>query len=153
MLTEKSVGIVLIKREADVRFLILYRKANANFKETWEFPKGIVDKGESEMQTATRELGEEAGLLSKDFQFLPEFHDKISYFYRNQSQELVKKEVSFLLAQTNKSDIRISSEHDAYRWAPYLEAFELLSQKNTKELLRKANDFIKKKFAHKFTFG
>jgi 8-oxo-dGTP pyrophosphatase MutT (NUDIX family) len=152
MLTEKSIGIVLIKREADVRFLILYKKANANFKEAWEFPKGIVDKGEAEMQTGIRELTEETGLTTKDFSFLPEFHDKISFFFRNQNQELVKKEVSFLLAQTNKSDIMLSSEHDAYRWAPYLEAFELLSQKNLKEILRKANDYVKKKFAHKFSF-
>ncbi len=152
MLIEKSVGIVLIKKEADTRFLILYRKANENFKEAWEFPKGLVDKGETEMQTATRELGEETGLLSKDIKLLPEFHDKISFFFRNQNQELVKKEVSFVLAQTNKSDIILSSEHDAYRWAPYLEAFELLTQKNTKEVLRKANDFVKKSSRQKTIF-
>ncbi len=152
MLTEKSVGIVLIKRETDIRFLILYRKANANFKEAWEFPKGIVDKSETEMQTAVRELGEETGLLAKDIKFLPEFHDKISYFFRNQSQELVKKEVSFVLAQTNKSEIRLSSEHDAYRWAPYLEAWELLSQNNTKEVLKKANEFVKRTFRQKTIF-
>jgi hypothetical protein len=58
-----------------------------------------------------------------------------------------------MMAQTNKSEIRLSSEHSAYRWAPYLEAWELLSQTNTKDILKKANEFAKKKFAQKFSFG
>lgn len=152
MRTEKSVAVIVFRKETDFRYLLLFRKGDTHFKDTWEFPKGLVNSGETEMQTAVRELGEETGLLEKDIKFMPEFHDKVSFFFRDQSQELVKKEVTFLLAQTTKSDIKISSEHNAYRWAPYLEGFELLTQKNTKEILRKASDYLKRVFRQRTIF-
>jgi len=151
MEVEKSVAIIVFRKEEDFRFLLLWKKASSVYKEAWEFPKGNVDKGETEMQTAVRELKEETGLNEKDVQFY-DFHDKVSFFYRKEDQELIRKEVSFVMARTLKSDIQISSEHDAYRWAPYLEAFDLLSQKNNKEILRKAHDFLKKAFRQKTIF-
>jgi len=152
MLAEKSVAIILFRREQEMRFLLLYKKASDHYKEAWEFPKGNPGKGEDEKATALRELIEESGLQAKDFVFLDDFRDKVSFFYRDASQELIKKEIVFLLAQTTKSDIKISSEHDSYRWAPYLEAFDLLTQRNTKEILRKVHDFLKKKFRQKTIF-
>lgn len=151
MEVEKSVAIIVFRKENDFRFLLLWKKASNHYKEAWEFPKGNVDKGENEMQTVVRELQEETGLNEKDLQFY-DFHDKVSFFYRNENQELIKKEVSFVMARTIKSEIKISFEHNAYRWAPYLEAFDLLTAKNNKEILRKAYDYAKKKFAQKTIF-
>jgi bis(5'-nucleosidyl)-tetraphosphatase len=151
MEVKKSVAIIVFRKEDDFKFLLLWKKNSGVYKEAWEFPKGNVDKNETEMQTASRELKEETGLTEKDVQFF-EFHDKVSFFYRNEQQELVRKEVSFVMAKTLKSEMIISKEHDAYRWAGYLEAFDLLSAKNNKEVLRKAHDFVKKKFAQKTIF-
>jgi 8-oxo-dGTP pyrophosphatase MutT (NUDIX family) len=151
MEVEKSVATIVFRKENDFRFLLLWKKNSGIYKDAWKFPKGNIDKGESEMQTAVRELKEETGLDEKDIQFY-DFHDKVSFFYRNEGHELVRKEVSFVMARTLKSDIKISSEHDAFRWAPYLEGFDLLTQKNNKEVLRKAHEFLKKKFAQKTIF-
>jgi bis(5'-nucleosidyl)-tetraphosphatase len=153
MRVEKSVAMIVFRKEEDFRFLLLYKQASEHYKEAWEFPKGNqnIQKNETEMQTAIRELAEETGLQEKDLEFL-DFHDKISFFYRDEAQELIRKEVSFLMARTTRSEIKISSEHNAYRWAPYLEAFDLLSQKNNKEILRKSYDFLKKFFRQKTIF-
>jgi bis(5'-nucleosidyl)-tetraphosphatase len=151
MEVEKSVAIIVFRKENDFRFLLLWKQSSVHYREAWEFPKGNAEKGETEMQTALRELKEETGLKESDVQFY-DFHDKVSFFYRKENQELVRKEVSFFMAKTNKSDIQISSEHNAFRWAPYLEAFDLLNQKNNKEILRKAHDFAKKKLAQKTIF-
>jgi len=151
MEVEKSVAVIIFRKEEDFRFLLLWKKASDHYREAWEFPKGNSDKGESEMQTAVRELQEETGLKENQLEFY-DFHDKISFFYRREDQGLIRKEVSFLMARTTRNEITISSEHDSFRWAPYLEAFDLLNQKNNKEILRKAYDFLKKKFAQKTIF-
>lgn len=151
MEVEKSVAIIVFRKEEEFKFLLLWKRNSGIYKEAWEFPKGNVGKGETETQTGLRELQEETGLNEKDVQ-LYDFHDKVSFFYRNEQHELVRKEVSFIMAKTTKSDIKISEEHDAYRWAGYLEGFDLLIAKNNKEVLRKAYDFLKKKFAQRTIF-
>jgi len=108
--------------------LILYVKANEHYKEKWEFPKGNQEESESEKQTALREIEEETSLKEKDLEFEDDFHEKISFFYKNEQGELVKKQVTFLLARTTKSDITISQEHDTYRWANFDEGFETLKE-------------------------
>ncbi len=151
MLTEKSVAVIIFRKEEDFRFLLLYKTDNGVYKEAWEFPKGNVNTGEKEKDTGIREVFEETGLNDKQLEFY-DFHDKVSFFYRNERQELVNKEVTFLMARTIKSEIKISSEHSMYRWAPYLEAFDLLTQKNNKEILRKAYDFAKRALVQRKIF-
>jgi hypothetical protein len=46
------------------------------------------------------------------------------------------------LAQTKTKEIKISFEHQDYKWLEYKEALELVTFKNGKDLLKKANDFI-----------
>jgi bis(5'-nucleosidyl)-tetraphosphatase len=153
MLVEKSVAVVVFRREADCKFLLLFRKGNEHYRDAWEFPKGLVESGEGEMQTAARELQEETGLNEKDFHWVPEYHDKISFFFRDQNQELVRKEVTFLMAQTTKTEVTLSSEHNAYRWAAYLEGFDLVkAQKSYQDVLKRANEFLKRKFRQKTLF-
>jgi 8-oxo-dGTP pyrophosphatase MutT (NUDIX family) len=151
MLTEKSVAVIIFRKEEDFRFLLLYKTNNGVYKEAWEFPKGIVKVGEKEKETGIREVFEETGLSNEQLEFY-DFHDKVSFFYRNEHQELVNKEVTFLIARTTRSDIKISSEHSVYRWAPYLEAFDLLTQKNNKEILRKAYEYAKRASVQRKSF-
>ena len=52
---EKSCGCIIIK---DKKVLLVYEK-NRNF---WGFPKGHMEDGETEIETALREVKEEVGL-------------------------------------------------------------------------------------------
>ena len=55
MKTEKSCGCIIIN---DNKVLLVYEK----YQNFWGFPKGHVEKNETEIETATRETKEEIGL-------------------------------------------------------------------------------------------
>ena len=65
----------------------------------WDFPKGHVDKGETEIETATRELEEETGI--KKIILLDNFRKTINYTFRKEIEKFLKK-LSFLLQQQSK---------------------------------------------------
>ncbi len=57
-----SCGAVIV-RETDDGWLTLMLRAYHN----WDFPKGICEEGESPMDAAIREVGEETGITDLDF--------------------------------------------------------------------------------------
>lgn len=135
---EKSAGVIIFRKEDnEVKYLLLYRKAHHHYSEQWEFPKGLVEK-ESEEKTARREAREEAGIKELN---LFDFKEKVNYFYKKENL-IIKKEVVYFLAETKQKEVEISEEHDDYKWAGLDEALKLLKQKNLKEILIKANEFI-----------
>ncbi|MBD3617120.1 MAG: NUDIX hydrolase [Gracilimonas sp.] len=61
----------------------------------WEVPAGKIDFGETEDQTALRELQEEAGVKTGDFAYIGHFYPCIGY-----SDEVIHIYVAWNLAQT-----------------------------------------------------
>ena len=58
MKKEKSCGAVVIKKENDgIKFLIIRQHDDC-----WHFPKGHVEEGETEEETAIREIKEETNI-------------------------------------------------------------------------------------------
>lgn len=56
------VGIGIVRRESDGRFLIRERPAGTVYAGYWEFPGGKVEPGETPDQATARECLEETGL-------------------------------------------------------------------------------------------
>ncbi len=56
----KNAGIVVFNRERKV----LLCERVGNFKNAWQFPQGGIDKGETAVEAAVRELREETSLIS-----------------------------------------------------------------------------------------
>jgi len=50
----------------------------------------------------------------------------------------------FLLAETKTEKVKLSYEHKDYGWLDYKEALNRLTFENSKEVFKKANDFLKK---------
>lgn len=140
MKREKSCGAIVFKKNKTIKYLILYKKASKHYSEAWDFPKGNVEKDESEEEAAKREVKEEAGI---NVRIIPGFKEKIKFFYRNKGN-LIYKEVIFFLAGAKKSEVKLSFEHDDYKWLTYKEALKFLTFKNSKEILKKANNFLQK---------
>ncbi len=137
MLNEKSCGAVVYIRNPDLKYLLLQYEAGH-----WDFVKGNVETGETEQQTAVRELGEETGIT--DAHFIDGFKEKISYFYKRQGATVLK-EVVFFLMETKTANVKLSFEHIGAIWLTYEDAMRRLTFKNARDVLQKANDFLKKK--------
>jgi len=131
---ERSCGAVVFRKNGSVEYLLLHYEAGH-----WDFVKGQVEEGETEEETARRELLEETGIT--DAQFIQDFREKISYFYRREGKTIYK-EVIFLLVEAKWSEVTLSYEHIGYAWLPYEEALKRLTFKNAKDVLRKAHGFL-----------
>lgn len=140
---EKSCGAIVFRKNKEIKYLLLYKKASDHYREAWDFPKGNVEKGETAQEVAAREVEEEAGI--KAIAFIEGFKERIKFFYRREGQ-LVHKEIIFLVAQTTQSKVKLSYEHQGYEWASYDKALRLLTHKNSKAILTKAQLFLQKKF-------
>lgn len=143
---EKSCGAIVFRKNKELLYLILYKKASDHYREAWDSPKGNVEPGETEQEVAARETAEETGITKLNF--IPKFRESIKLFYKSEGQ-LVHKEIVFLLAQTSQKKVKLSFEHQDYKWADYDEALGLLTYKNSKEILTKAHKFLKERFKQK----
>ena len=69
LLYEKSCGaVVYCQEENDIKYLLVCERSGF-----WVFPKGHMEEGESEHETALREVKEETGL---DVMFVDDFQVK-----------------------------------------------------------------------------
>ncbi|MGA2385956.1 MAG: NUDIX domain-containing protein [Candidatus Bathyarchaeia archaeon] len=137
MLREKSCGAVVFIRDGDDAKYILLNYAAGH----WDFVKGNVEPNESEKQTVVRELQEETSITGA--QFLEGFREEIAYFYRRQGVT-IHKEVVFFLMESYTDKVQLSFEHVGYVWLDYQHALEKLTFKNSKDVLMKAHDFLKR---------
>jgi len=111
--------VVFRRTERGIRLLVLRAFKN------WDFPKGLVDPGENQLDTARREVAEETGISEIGFPFGEEFRETVPY--------AANKVARYYLAETTEHDIELPispalgrPEHHEYRWVTYEEAEELL---------------------------
>ncbi len=137
MKTEKSCGAILfIHRNKEPYFLVIKHREDKGGH--WDFPKGHVKKGETEEETALREVQEEVGLKA---QIIPGFREAIRY---NAAPDILKT-VVFFLAKPLTEEVRCKpDEIETYKWLPYGEALRQFTHDNSRELLKKANAFLER---------
>lgn len=131
--TKKSCGAIIYRRFLGrVRYLVVQHADGRH----WGFPKGHVEPGETERETAAREVREETGL---GVHFRARFYERIYYL----TAKGRRKEVVYFLAQVRRPRIRLQqSELSDHRWLGFWETRELLTYENTKLLLDKAASYI-----------
>jgi|SRR3989338_6579638 len=135
MKQEKSAGAIVYRKEKEPMFLLLHYEMGH-----WDFPKGKIESGEKDLETVKREIQEETGI--KNIEILKDFKEKIQYYYKLKD-ELISKEVVFYLAKTDAEKVNLSFEHIGFIWLSYDKALDKLTFKNAKEILKKANEFLK----------
>ena len=133
MKREKSCGaIVLQKIDEKLRVLVIRQKQGH-----WCFPKGHVEEGETEHETAAREVREETGY---EIGFLDGFRERTQY----SPAENVEKEVVYFLAYKKGGEPLIQEEEvSELKWVSLVEAGALMTYDNDAELLRKAVNKIR----------
>lgn len=132
---ERSAGAVVFRDSPAGRMYLLLQNGGR-----WDFPKGGVEEGESELQTVLREVEEETGL--KDIKILPGFRKVIEYFYRRDGKN-IHKQVAYLLASTPTDRVKISFEHQGFGWFRFEEAVDKASYGNSKLTLKEAEGFVR----------
>ena len=83
---EVSAGGVVYRRDGD-KILFLIGKHSGYHK--WVLPKGLVEKGESQMEAAVREVEEEVGVVAKIVDMSP--LKIIEYYYFADMGEIINK--------------------------------------------------------------
>ena len=120
----KSCGCIII--ENNKVLLVQQRKGN------WGFPKGRVEKNETECETAIREVKEETNIDVEIEDINKKYID--TYF----TKKNVSKEVVFFLAKRIGGEIKPQEkEIQNVEWVDLLEAINRITMKSTKELYRK----------------
>jgi len=139
---EKSAGAIIfrIENKEPCYLLLHYPTSKRTKKEYWDFPKGHVEKGETESEAAIREIQEETGL--KKITFVPNFKEYIQYYFRA-DEKTIFKTVVFFLAFTKKKGIKISFEHEGFIWLSFDRALKKVKFANARRILRIAHHFLK----------
>ena len=135
MIKEKSAGAVVFRKDKEIKYLLLHYEAKH-----WDFPKGNIEKGEKDEDTVKREVNEETGIT--DMELVNGFKESLHYFYKLK-EETVSKEVVFYLAKTETEEVKLSFEHIGFAWLSYENAMKKLTFKNAKDILEKADKFLK----------
>ena len=132
---ERSAGAVVYREDGHRRMYLLLQNAGR-----WDFAKGGIEKGESELQTVVREVKEETGL--QGIRIVPGFRKVIEYLYRRDGKN-IHKQVVYVIASTEEEKVRSSFEHQGFGWFPYEEAHERASYQNSKVTLAEAEKFLR----------
>ncbi len=128
MKLEKSCGAVVWQEDPAGRpQVLLIRHQNG---EHWAFPKGHVEKGETEADTARREIWEETGLKVK---LDTEFRQVVTYSPKPQ----VMKDVVYFAAKPTGGELRRQEEEVlAIAWCTLAQALEWVTFENDKQVLQ-----------------
>ena len=111
----RSCGFLVFRRKPDHAFLLMQHA------DRLDIPKGHVDPGETDMETALRELIEETGIAESDIKVDPNFVFQNQYEVNQKrygDKPVLKTLVVYLAELIHDVDI-VVTEHEGYEWRPW----------------------------------
>lgn len=144
---EISAGAIIFEREkGSIKFLLLEHEGRSHGRPYWGFPKGHIEKNESESAAAKREIYEETALRKQAF--VKGFRLVETYFFARKvlkrKKERIFKIVIWRIAEVPAwSKIRTSWEHVGFGWFSEKETVKRLEFAGQKTLFQNAVSFLK----------
>ena len=130
-----SCGVVVVRHTSEGWLTLLLRAYHH-----WDFPKGLMEEGEKPMQAALRELQEETGIASAEFDW-GERSMETGPYSRG-------KTARYYLARTDEESVVLGPspdtgepEHHEWRWVSFDEAYDLASPR-VRQVVRWARQII-----------
>lgn len=134
MIYEKACGAVVYTiLNGQIHYVIIQQQEGFH-----GFPKGHVEKNETEEETALREIYEEVGLrptLIKGFKVIDEYP-------LLRKQHVIKQVVYFLAEYSSQAIIIQEEELLGAMLLPYEEAIKILDYESSRKVLAQADHFL-----------
>lgn len=130
---EKSCGAIVYRKYHGNTEILLVRHLKSGH---WSFPKGHMEAGESEEDTARREIKEETGL---DVLLDTGFRETVNYSPKKNTKKTV---VYFVGMVASYELVPQQDEISELRWLEIEQAGNVLTYENDKLLANKAKAFI-----------
>ena len=131
---EKSCGTIVVKTAGNDKKILIIRNKNGGH---WSFPKGHVEKGESEYQTALRETKEETGLDVE----IRRYVEPVSVKYS--PKKGVWKEVLYFVADYKGGEVSVQQEEVSdYKWLSFYDAAKQITFDNEANALLDMREYI-----------
>jgi 8-oxo-dGTP diphosphatase len=124
-----SGGVIIVRMRGELQFLLIKQR---DYKTGyWIFPKGKQMSGETEEETAVREVGLHVTLI-------PGFRKQITLIESGN----FKKTVVFFIAKCDKKVRIVRDELSSYTWATVDEARKLITYPAVRDVLEEAYEYI-----------
>jgi NTP pyrophosphohydrolases including oxidative damage repair enzymes len=131
-LYEKSCGAVMYTQKDEERMYILIKNISGHIG----FPKGHIEYGEDEKQTALREIYEETGIHAR---LIDGFRESYNYLINN----FIRKRAVYFLAPFEEKNVKMDiREISEYKLVNLDSALKLLNFQHDREVLLRADKFI-----------
>lgn len=127
---EPTAGGIVFRRDkkGDVEILLIQ-----DAKDRWTIPKGHIEEGETAVQTARREIGEEAGLHDVD---MLGWLGKIHFRYRRIDKlVLMTTQIYLVRTRTDGSEIKKEEWMNGIKWFSFNEALDLIEYEDIGKLM------------------
>jgi 8-oxo-dGTP pyrophosphatase MutT (NUDIX family) len=134
-------GIVLREMEGQRRYLII-KQVRGNGEVQWVMPKGTVEPGESDEETARREVLEEVGLGDLKCEAIV---GSSRYPFTDSEGRSCEKTVTWFLFRSVRQievDLRATEGFVESVWLPIDQAKERCTHEDFRELLQKADALV-----------
>ena len=129
---EKSCGARVVRRIGDTPQILLIKHNGGH----WAFPKGHVEAGETEEQTALREVQEETGLLVK---LDTRYREMVTF---SPAPRTMKDVVYFAATVVSGTETPQLTEVSDVRWVAFEEAHRFITYDNDRRLFEKLCAFL-----------
>lgn len=119
-----------------MKFLLLKRSPDEKYPNIWQMVTGKIKSGEKAFEAALRELKEETSLVAEELYSVP----FVNSVYLSETDEVCM--IPVFLCRVNENDqIKISHEHQEFRWVDAEEAEKMLNWEGQKKSIRLINDY------------
>lgn len=130
---EKSCGAIVYRKFHGNTEILLIKHNKSGY---WSFPKGHVEKGETEVETAAREIKEETNL---EVMIDTGFRETVSFSPRRDTI----KNVVYFVARAKTNDAKPQAEEiSELKWVEIGNVPSMLTYDNDKLIVSKAKAFI-----------
>lgn len=134
MVNEKSCGAIVYRKFHGNTEILLIKHVNSGH---WSFPKGHMEEGEREEETALREIKEETGI---DVILDTTFRETVSYYPRKDTQKVVV----YFIGKAKNFEVTPQEEEIAQvKWVEIGHAASVLTYENDKTIVNRAKTAIR----------